>query len=223
MEKTPVSWSSQFCVVKLELRVWRSGNIQHGNDGISAVHVSCGWFDIRDNVSFPLCLWLWSSEYVVFNVNIVISIEDLEWINICPWCSWHTEPDPFSLCAAPGSNRIFSDCPISNWSGILRIIPRSFNCRTDSYRDSFAGPWRIFQNNQTSEATWESSVSSQVSSVKDCGPSDPRLMVSVVVKMESNWDFPCCVWKRSKNFNGNGLTWNSIKSSMVILSEIWCS
>ena len=176
MENTPIPQSFQGCLIEKKIRITGSRNIQMSDDWVTTVHVSRWWLYISDNVSFSLAFWFCSSKLMVFFINSIINSKNVRGINVCERWSWHAESDPFTNCTAPGSDSLFSVWPILNGSGILRIIPRSLNCRSDSDFKLF---WffKTFEDDQTSESAWKCRrFLSEWPTGVNSRPSDPRRM-----------------------------------------------
>jgi len=192
------------------------------DDWVTTVHVSSWWLYISDNVSFSLAFWFCSSKIMELYINSIINFKNFLGINVCERCSWHAESDPFTNCTAPGSDSLFSVWPIINGSGILRIIPRSLNCRTDSDLNGLFWSSKTFEDDQTSESTWKCRhFFSEFPTGVNSRPSDPRIMVNVIVIMESDWNRPSGGWKITQYFDSNSFARDSIKSSVMKFSEFW--
>ena len=192
------------------------------DDWVTTVHVSSWWLYISDNVSFSLAFWFCSSKIMELYINSIINFKNFLGINVCERCSWHAESDPFTNCTAPGSDSLFSVWPIINGSGILRIIPRSLNCRTDSDLNGLFWSSKTFEDDQTSESTWKCRrFFSEFPTGVNSRPSDPRIMVNVIVWMESDWNRPSGGWKITQYFDSNSFARDSIKSSVMKFSEFW--
>ena len=221
MEKTPLAQSFQGSVIEIKMRITGSRNIHVSDDWVTTMHVSNWWLYISDNVLFSLAFWCCSSKSMIFDINFIIIVKNLRWINVCERCSWHAESDPFTNCTAPGSDSLFPVWPISNGSDILRIIPRSLNRMTNFDFNGLLWSWRTFEDYQTSKPTWKCRISSEFPTGENSRPSDPRRMINVIVIMESNQNRPSGGWKSTKNFNCYILARDSVKSSVMKFFKVW--
>ena len=221
MKNTPLTQSCQRLVIELKILNTGSSYVHWSHNRVTTVHVSSRWHNIGDNKLLSLIFRFCSSEDMVLNINFIIGIKDLQWVYICKRSSRHAESDPFAHCTAPCSYSFFSVWPISNWNGILRIIPRSFNSRTDSNSNRLCWFWRTFEYNQASKSTWKCRISYEIPTCIDSRPSDPRRMTNIIVEMESNVNCPSFLRKITQYFNSNGLTRNSVKTSVMVFSEFW--